>query len=95
MAVGTAGGHTGTILMAIGGDLGPMLTQDGGGHIRMPIHMPIPTPLIHLRRRLPSLRCMANPSNSNLTTGITARTHKATTRTSKAVRVVGCRWYQM
>jgi len=88
MVVGTADGGTGTIPEVIGGDLGSMLTRVGGG----PILIPIPTPLISLRQRLPSSPPrIANRSNSNLTTGTTARTRRATIRTSKAVREAGPR----
>ena len=98
MAVGTAGGDTGTIPVVIGGDLGFILIPVGGGPMHTPIHIPtipihhIPTLIMFLHRRsLSSLLRIANRSNNNLTTGTTARTRRATTHTSKVVREAGCR----
>jgi hypothetical protein len=98
MAVGTADGGMATIPAAMGGDLGTIVTRVGRGlfRISIPIPMaptiltPIPIPIPNLHRRSPSsLPRIANRSNRNPTTGITARTRKATTHTSKTVRAVG------
>jgi len=99
MAVGTAGGDTGTIPVVIGGDLDFILIPVGGGPIHTPIHIPttipihhIPTPIMFLHRRsLSSLLHIANRSNNNLTTGTTARIRRATIPTSKVVREAGYR----
>ncbi|MDD1673204.1 MAG: hypothetical protein LUP99_02210 [Methanomicrobiales archaeon] len=96
MAVGTADGATATTPMAMGGELDSMLIRAGGGLFRISTHIPMSTLIIYLHRGSPSsLPCIANRSNSSPTTGITVRIRKVTTRTSKTVRAVGCRWYQM
>jgi len=98
MAVGTADGGMATIPAAMGGDLGTIVTRVGRGLFRIsipipmapPILTPIPIPIPNLHRRSPSsLPRIANRSNRNPTTGITARARKATTHTSKTVRAVG------
>jgi len=76
---------------------------DGDGHITLFIgdgHITLPT-VRDGRITLPRIPILVlqvldwlnhhNQNSSNLITGITARTHKVITRTSKAVRAVGCR----
>ena len=95
-AVGVADGVTAIIPTGIGEELGSMLIRGGGGLTRIFIHILIPIHLISPRRRSPSsLMSIASRSNSNFTTGITARIRKVITRTSKTVQAAGCRWYQM
>jgi hypothetical protein len=51
--VGTEGGVTDIIPVVIGGALGAMLIQIGGGLIRLSTYIPILIPMICLHRRAP------------------------------------------
>jgi hypothetical protein len=69
-------------------DTGGPASIIGDGHITTPIigdgHIPIPTiPILFLQLLL------QNRNNSNLIIGISVRTHRVTTPTSKIVRAVG------
>jgi len=93
-AVGTADGGMATIPVGMGGDPGTIVTRIGGGLFRIsipiPTAIPIPIPITNLHRRsASSLPRIANRSNRNPTTGITARTRKATTHTLRTVRAAG------
>ena len=103
--VGTVG--MGIILVVIGGALGAMLIQVGGGLIRMSIHIPITIlililipvpifipPMMCLRRRSPQDFPPIASSRNNLTTGTTARIRRVTIHMLKAVREAGHRWNQ-
>ena len=67
---------------------------DGDGHITLPTvrdgRITLPRIPILVLQVLDWLN-HHNQNSSNLITGITARPHKVITRTSKAVRAVGCR----
>jgi hypothetical protein len=57
----------------------------GDGHTPIPPIPIIPILFLQLLRQ--------NRKNSNLIIGISVRTQRVTTPTSKIVRAVGCRWY--